>query len=1035
MSCNSKVGSAVRVALCKSNGLSVPKQDSIRVAVRYALMTGAAVAATGPPAYAQDEEPDEVVVTGTRIQQPGVVSSSPIYSVTAEELQRQQEPEVEKILRLLPITVPGDNQNVNNGTQGAATIDLRGLGPQRNLVLVNGRRAVPFNDDGEVDTSMIPLALIERIDIITGGASAVYGSDAISGALNFVLNDDFEGIDIQANTSRTGESDGADRYVALTLGTNAADGAANIVLGLNYQERDPVLLGARPLGQIGIVTADGGGYTEFLAGQAPPPPPAGCGGPDSVATGGSTTTLPTRVAIAGGPGLGQFRDDGTLGTNCGVFNFNPYNYYQTPLERYNGTVLANLDVAENMEVYSMFNYGKSKVRQQVAPSGVFGNTYFTPLANPLMSDQARTAIINAANAGVGTTVNVAGVPDPSTPDPADTLFHNWNDVNGNGVVDVADDINISYRRRTVELGARSEDFNSELFQVTLGLRGDISANWSYDASFQYGESNRILVRGGYTNLTNVGNALQTLDGTTCLNGDATCVPINLFGGFGAITPEMARYSSATALQQQDYEQLIGTAFVTGSFPALQLPSADDPVAFSFGVEHRDESARLIPDECLKLAPDSCLGGAGGYLLPIDGGYKVDEAFAEALIPLVDGATGAQGLDLELGYRYSDYTPSGSDDTWKAGLNWRPVDQLLFRMMRQRAARAPNVDELVSPVVIGLDNARLDPCSIGQTQPGPDGELDTPDDVPAVQIIDATPGLRALCLSTGMSPAQVGTVEDIVAGQVNIFEGTDLANLPTIEQADTTTVGVVWTPELGALQNPVFSLDYYEIDIANPIEEFTPQEILDACYDRNITSECAKIVRIGGTLTLPGAGVQLLTRNKVFLQAEGVELGFSFGIGVGRGDLTFSGTANKYLTHEFQSLAGLPVVDCNGFYGTSCQNARPELRFIQRTTWDYNNLSLSAQWRHLGDVDVEPPEASGVFPAFRHIDAYDYLDLYASYRLRDLYLISFGAMNVTDEEPPVVGNEAASTDFNSGNTFPSSYDVLGRVFTVQLNVTF
>lgn len=988
--------------------------NSVRAAVRRALLTSAVAAIAGSPAYGQDDDGiEEVVVTGTRIRQPGVVSSSPIYSVTAEELQRQQEPEVEKILRLLPITVPGDNQNVNNGTQGAATVDLRGLGPQRNLVLLNGKRAVPFNDDGEVDTSMIPIALIERIDIITGGASAVYGSDAISGALNFVLKDDFEGIDIQANTSLTGERDGYDRHVAITLGTNAADGAANVVLGLNYQERNPVLLGARPLGQVGIATADGSGYAEFLNGEGPIPPPAGCGGPDSVAAGGSTTTLPTRVAIAGGPGLGQFRDDGSLGTNCSVFNFNPYNYYQTPLERYNATVLASLDVADNMEVYSMFNYGKSKVRQQVAPSGVFGNPYFTPLANPLIGAQARASIITAAEAG-----RVAGTVLAEDGDPTTADFFNWIDNPAGlvGVVDPTDDLYIQYRRRTVELGARSEDYDSELFQVTLGLRGDITDNWSYDASFQYGESNRILTRAGYTNLTNVGNALQTLDGVTCLNGDATCVPINLFGGFGSITPEMAGYSSATALQRQDYDQLIGTAFVTGEFDALQLPGADNPVAFSFGIEHRDESAQLTPDECLKLAPDSCLGGAGGYLLPIDGGYKVNEAFAEVLVPLVDGARGAHGLDLEFGYRNSDYEPSGSDDTWKAGLNWRPVDSLLFRAMRQRAARAPNVDELASPVVIGLDNARLDPCSIANA-----GAI--------------TPELQALCISTGMSVAQVGTVEDIVAGQVNIFEGTDLANLPTIEQADTTTVGFVWTPDLAALQNPVFSIDYYDIDIQNPIEEFTPQEILDACYLRSITTECSKIVRIGGTLTLPGAGVQLLTRNKVFLQAEGVELGFSFGIDVGLGDLTFSGNVNKYLTHEFKSLDGLPVVDCNGFYGTSCQNARPELRFIQRTTWNYNNLSLSAQWRHIGDVDVEPPEAATVFPAFHHIDAFNYFDLYASYRIRDRYLISFGALNVNDKNPPIVGNEAASTDFNSGNTFPSTYDTLGRMFTIQFNATF
>ena len=228
-------------------------------------------------------------------------------------------------------------------------------------------------------------------------------------------------------------------------------------------------------------------------------------------------------------------------------------------------------------------------------------------------------------------------------------------------------------------------------------------------SFQYGETNRVLLRAGYTNLTNFENALQTTDGVTCANGDATCVPINVFGGYGSITQEMAAYSGATALQQQDYDQLIGQAFVTGSFENLQLPSASSPLAFSFGIEHRDESASLTPDECLKLAPTSCLGGAGGYLLPIDGGFTVNEAFMEALVPLVDGKTGVQGLDLEFGYRYSDYTPSGSDDTWKLGLNYRPIDTLMFRVMQQRAARAPNVDELVSPVVIALDNATRIPA--------------------------------------------------------------------------------------------------------------------------------------------------------------------------------------------------------------------------------------------------------------------------------------------------------------------------------------
>jgi iron complex outermembrane recepter protein len=1022
MSTNHSLRSAVRLALASSRGEFSRRTGPVRRAARCAILTGAAAAAATSlqSAYGQDPALEELVVTGTRIRQPGVVSSSPIYSIGSEEILRQQEPELEKLLRLLPITAAADNQNVNNGTEGAATIDLRGLGSQRNLVMMNGKRMVPFNFDGEVDTSMIPTALIERIDIVTGGASAVYGSDAISGALNVILKNDFEGVDIQWNTSQTGEGDGEDTYAAVTLGTNAADGRGNIVLSVGYQERDPITLGARPLGQIGITTQTGANYAQFLAGQPPTPPPANCGGPDAVLTGGSGTTLPTRVTIAGGPSVGQFRDDGTLPLgNCNTFNFNPYNYYQTPLERYNGTVIGNLEFSDSVDVYAMFNYGKAKVRSLVAPSGVFGSNYFTPLANPLIGAQARQQLIDRANSGVGTTVNVAGVLNPATPNPTDTLFHNWNDNNGNGTVDAADDLNIAYFRRTVELGARSEDYTGESFQATFGLRGDLSENWSYDASFQYGETNRMLFRAGYSNLTNIGAALQTLDGTTCLGGEAGCVPINLFGGYESITPEMAAYASASAFRQQDYEQTIGSAFVTGSFDALQLPSADTPVAFSFGVERRDEWAREIPDECLKTQPTSCLGGAGGFFAPLEGSYDVSEVFTEVLIPLVDGKTAARGLDVELGYRYSDYNPSGTDDTWKAGLNWRPVEPLLIRAMRQRAARAPNIGELVDPQVTGLANANFDPCSSN----------------PAA-VAALTPQKRDLCISTGMSAAQVGTVDDIIVGQINTFEGTLLTALPQIEHADTTTFGFVWTPDIDALQGAVFSLDYYDIDISDYIDTFAAQEVLDGCYELGLTAECTKVRRIGGNLILDGSGVEIFTQNLKYIRAEGIELGFAFGIGVGRGDLQFSGTANHYLTHEFQSRDELPVVECVGYFGTSCEQPRPDLRFIQRTTWNYNNLSLSAQWRHVGETERELPERTPTsYVPFLTIDSFDYFDLYASYRIADRYLLSFGAMNVTDEEPPVVGNEAGDTAFNTGNTFPGVYETLGRTYTFQVNIQF
>jgi iron complex outermembrane receptor protein len=989
-------------------------------AVRIALVTAGAMSAGlyGATSAAQ-EKMEEIVVTGTRIEVPGVVSSSPIYSVGAEEVRLQQQPEVEKILRILPIIKPADGANVNNGTAGVATVNLRGLGAQRNLIMMDGKRLTPYNVDGIVDTSIIPTALIERIDIITGGASAVYGSDAISGALNFVMKKDFEGIEFNTDFSQTGENDGDTLSAYFTLGANVADGRGNVVLSLNYTDRESVLLGARPLGQRGIDTADGSGYAQFRAGEPPAAPPAGCDAPGAVAAGGSTTTMPTRVAIAGGPGLGQMRNDGTLDANCSVFNFNPFNYYQTPQKRYGAFAMGNFEINEHADVYSRLAYTSTVVRQQVAPSGFFGNAWFTPLSNPFISAQARQFIISAAEAGrQAGTVNVAGTPDPDTP--GEFLYENWKDLNNNGVVDVADDLQIQYRRRTLEIGTRSEDYDNNNLQFMVGTRGDIMGDWRYDVSYQFGQSNRTTVRAGYTNLTNAEKAVTGIvdpadpNNVICRDAGADCVPINLWGGFGTITPEMARYSGAVALQQQRYKQEIVSVSANGPISAIKLPWADNALAVSVGAEYREESGETIPDECLRLAPDSCQGGAGGYLLPIKGGFNVKEVFGEALFPLVSGVPGIQGLDLELGYRYSDYKPSGTSDTWKAGLNWRPIDQFLVRAMRQRAARAPNVGELASPVVIALENATLDPCSIENA-----GNI--------------TPELTALCISTGMSAAQVGTVEDIVSGQVNTFEGTDLDNLPQTEDADTTTIGVVWTPEFAKL---IVSLDYYDISIDGYIDRFAPQEVMDGCYVFGLSDQCDKITRIGGTLTLPGAGVGSLTTNLVNIKNEGLELSFSYGLDIGNyGGLTFAGTVNKLLTAERQTAEFLPVLDCKGRFGTSCEGPAPELGWVQRTTWDYKDFSVSYLWRHIGSVSREATEQEATYPDFRKIDSFDYFDLYGSWQAMEQVRVNVGITNVFDEKPPVVGNEAADTSSNSGNTFPSTYDVLGRAFTVGVNVKF
>ena len=966
--------------------------------------------AVTPAAAQQVAEVEELVVTGSRIQVPGLESASPIVTVGAAEIGLQQQPEVEKIIRFLPISVPSDGDAVNNGTAGVSTINLRGLGAQRNLVLIDGQRVTPYNTDGRVDVSVIPTAFLERIDVITGGASAVYGSDAISGAINFVLKKNFEGVELDTKYQVTGEGDGEVVTTSLTFGSNVADGRGNVAMSMNYSKREGVLLGARPLGNLGIVTASGANYQNFLDGVQPTAAPAGCGGPNSVAAGGSTTTLPTRTQITGvGAAQFQFREDGTLGANCGVFNFNPYNYYQTPLERYGATAIGYYELTDNIEAYGRVIYSSTNVTQQVAPSGIFGNSFFVPLSNPFLTAQAQSTLITAAN-----TANAAGTLPASS----------WRDLNSNGVVDAADDLSLVIRRRTVELGARSTTYDNNLFQFTLGLRGTLMDTYNWNVYLQKGQVDRTNVSAGYTNTTNFGNALNAVSTTQCRVDTAACVPINVFGAFGTITPEMAAYSSATGIITESYEQTVFNASVNGELSALQSPWANAPVAASIGVEYREELGNFTPDECWKLAPVSCLGGAGGNQLPISGGFDAHEIFGEMIVPIAMDQPFIRALGLELGYRYSDYNPTGSYSTWKIGGNYEPIDGLRFRVMRQRAARAPNVGEIAAPVITALRNADYDYCSLGNPN-----------------AISAE--LRARCIATGMTAAQVGTVQDIVSGQINTFEGTDLQNLPSAELADTTTAGIVWEPGfLTALRRPVLSIDYYDIEVKDYIGAFSAQETLDGCYVSGIQEFCDRVVRVNGDIASPGSGVQRYTTNLNYIRAEGVEAAVNFGLDLDTvgldqrwGSLAFSWTGNYYLTNESRSSTTVPEIDCLGYYGTSCGNPTHEFRFVQRTTWSMGDLQLSYLWRHLGAVEIEPVQAPNTFEAFREIDAYNYIDLAASYAFNDVTKLTVSVQNVFEKDPPVLGNEAATTSANSGNTLPSAYDTLGRIFVVGLNLRF
>jgi len=590
-------------------------------------------------------------------------------------------------------------------------------------------------------------------------------------------------------------------------------------------------------------------------------------------------------------------------------------------------------------------------------------------------------------------------------------------VNTNGIVDNADDLRLQIRRRTTELGPRSTGFNSDQFQFVSGIEGFLTDTWAYELSAQHGKVNRLDYSAGYTNVANIENAVNAVSKTACRTGGSACVPINLFGGEGTITPEMAAYARAGAFIATEYQQRVVSGSVNGPFDNIVAPWAETPLSMSFGYEWREEMAFTNPDECQKLAPASCLGGAGSNTLPVGGTLKVNEVFTEGKIAIIEDGFMADTVELEFGYRLGNYNTVGDQGAWKFGLSWRVNDEFVIRAMNNAATRAPNVGELFAPQTSGLSNATQDPCSVSN---------------PAA-LTDAT--LRARCIATGMTAAQVGKVEDIVSGQINTFNGSNPAALPDAEDAATTTVGFVWTPEFESVKRVNLSVDFYDIYVDGYIGVNSPQEVLDGCYKLGKEEKCKLIIRDGGTLTSDVSGIQRFNTNLSYLWTRGVEIQYSFGFDLDKwGGLDFSGTINRYLDVETLTDVTSEVIDCNGYFSPKC-DPQHETRANARAVWNYEDYSLGLMVRYMSDIDADPELAPSTFAPFRHIGSYSYVDLFGSYQINEGTKLTFGADNLFNREAPIVGGEAAQTSWNSGNTFPSYYDMLGRTYRMTVNVKF
>ena len=1004
--------------------------NQIGSAVRRALMFSAVAAAASLPALAQTKPPaapevETITVTGSRIPQQQLESVSPVTSVTSEAIQQTGVTRIEDLLNTLPQVAGQYGSGVSNGATGEATVSLRGLGANRTLVLVNGRRLMPgdptLNGNAAPDLNQIPTGLVERVDLLTGGASAVYGADAVAGVVNFVLNDHFQGVRFEGNynfyqhdnrdksaqaantlfgfTAPSGNStDGYARDFGVIAGSNFADGRGNATAYAGYRRVAAVLQAKRDYSNCSLTSTTTGGVSTL-----------GCGG--------STTSFVARFNHTG-QGTQHFNPaTGELAAGSPpLYNFAPLNYYQRPDERYTAGAFVHYDVNDHARIYSELMFMDDRSVAQIAPSGAFPGAGPGATATGIPDG---TFLINCNNPLL-TPLELQYWCNNSTSSP---------------------DAHVALRRRNVEGGPRFDDLGHTSYRVVFGVKGDITDAWTYDA---YGLWGTTRYSEEYFNDVSKQRMAYALDAVQLPSGQIVCransqgvigapgcVPWNIFSlKNGGVTPAAVQYISIPGESKGGTTERVVDGAITGDLGKLgvKLPTAHDGLAVSFGAEYRSEASELNPDITFQT---NDLAGQGSPTLPTIGSLHVAEIFTEARLPLLEDRPFAKSLTFETGYRYSDYNLSfGSTNTYKAGLQWAPVSDLRFRGMYQRAVRAPNLQELFLQPRVQLDGT-IDPCASA---------------APGV----APSATAAQCALTGVTPAEYGNIARNPAAQYNGLAGGNVSLAP--EKADTYTVGLVLTPK--ALPDFNLTVDYYNISIKNLISTYGANLIIQNCIATGDPLYCNKIHRTQGTQTVADGSLWINTDgfisdtnfNLGSQRANGIDLTSQYRLDFGRGGrLAFDFVGSYVLKFATQPVAGGDSYDCAGYYGQTCGVPDPRWRHKLRATWNtpVKGLDMYTSWRRINGASLEllnpSPLLNGtpglpVNPG-QHVSGRDYVDLGGSYTFAGHTTFRLGVNNVFDKSPPLVGFAYIGTVFGNGNTYPQVYDALGRYAFFNLVVDF
>ncbi len=633
-----------------------------KLSLAIASAVGISAVGINAPVFAQDadEALEEVIVTGSRIRRADLSSVTPVSVTTGEEFKISGNLNVEQKLAELPQTLPSFGPSSNNPGDGTARVDLRGLGSARTLVLVNGRRYIPATQTGVVDLNSIPGTLIKQVDVTTGGASAVYGSDALAGVVNFQLVDDFQGVEVTTLYDVTTEGDGEKFNIDLTMGGNFDDGRGNAVVYASYSRRDPVFQADRDFSNVALTESGG-----------------------VLVPGGSSGIPGTRVfggpTLPNGQSLGFFEQDGSgraFNDPADRFNYAPDNFLQLPQERYLLTAMGHYDLTESSKLYTELTFTRNQVDQELAPTPAFLGTLEVNPDSPFFAPDVQQALN-----GIRT------------------------DTNGDGVVNGNDNAFLPFiGRRMVENGPRQALDTRDGNRILVGLQGQINDNWGYDAYFSRATlDNSNLLNNDVSDSAFRQAVLVTDDGSACQDASAGCAPLNIFGA-GNISQAAIDFVNIGATNVTQITQEVYQASVNGTLG--NIGQASNPVGVVFGVEVREDESVFRPDTF--LSSGDVLGFNAGN--PTEGEYDANELFAEISAPITDQ------IEAWGAYRYSDYSNIGGVSSFATALTFAPSDKASFRVGYQQAVRAPNVAELFSGGGNGFPSA-TDPCAADGFTPG------------------------------------------------------------------------------------------------------------------------------------------------------------------------------------------------------------------------------------------------------------------------------------------------------------------------------